>query len=72
MGLEFHVLKDVNAEVSKPELAVKYDVSDPIEVRGTTLVYLPSDSPDTNPIDLVFAKLKWLLRSLEARFVADL
>jgi transposase len=34
-----------------------------IEQVGARLVYLPPYSPDLNPIELVFSKLKWLLRS---------
>lgn len=34
-----------------------------IESAGATLLYLPPYSPDLNPIELAFAKLKQLLRS---------
>lgn len=50
----------------------RYGVREAIEARGATLVYLPPYSPDYNPIELMFSKLKWLLRSLEARSVAEL
>ena len=40
-----------------------------IEARGATLLYLPAYSPDLNPIELMFAKLKHLLRSAAARSV---
>jgi transposase len=40
-----------------------------IEARGATLLYLPAYSPDLNPIELMFAKLKNLLRSAAARSV---
>lgn len=43
-----------------------------IEARGATLVYLPPYSPDFNPIELVFSKFKWLLRSTAARTVESL
>ena len=43
-----------------------------IEARGATLLYLPAYSPDLNPIELVFAKLKHLLRSSATRTVAAL
>jgi transposase len=33
-------------------------VQDAIEAAGARLLYLPSDSPDFNPIEQVFAKLK--------------
>ena len=38
-----------------------------IEARGATLLFLPPYSPDLNPIEQVFAKLKRLLRSAQAR-----
>jgi len=43
-----------------------------IEARGATLLYLPPYSPDFNPIELVFAKFKWLLRSSAPRSVENL
>jgi transposase len=38
-----------------------------IEERGAELRYLPPYSPDLNPIELVFSKIKQLLRSLAIR-----
>src|SRR5215510_2120118 len=38
-----------------------------IEQAGATLVYLPPYSPDLNPIEQVFAKLKAMLRKTAAR-----
>src|SRR3712207_5279059 len=38
-----------------------------VEARGCELVYLPAYSPDLNPIEEAFAKLKALLRKAEAR-----
>jgi transposase len=43
-----------------------------IEARGAQLLYLPPYSPDLNPIEQVFAKLKAILRSIAARTVDDL
>ena len=43
-----------------------------IEHAGATLLYLPPYSPDFNPIEQVFAKLKALLRKAAARTVDDL
>ena len=40
-----------------------------VEARGAELVYLPPYSPDLNPIEQVFAKLKHLLRKAAARTV---
>jgi transposase len=41
-------------------------VQEAIERRGTILVYLPAYSPDFNPIEQVFAKLKAVLRKIAA------
>jgi transposase len=38
-----------------------------IEGRGLELIYLPSYSPDLNPIEEAFSKIKGLLRKAEAR-----
>jgi transposase len=38
-----------------------------IEQRGCQLVYLPSYSPDLNPIEEAFSKIKRLVRKAEAR-----
>jgi transposase len=38
-----------------------------IEERGCELLYLPSYSPDYNPIEEAFAKIKHLLREASAR-----
>jgi transposase len=38
-----------------------------IEERNCELVYLPPYSPDFNPIEEAFAKIKGLLRKVEAR-----
>jgi transposase len=43
-----------------------------IEAAGARLLYLPAYSPDFNPIENVFAKLKALLRTAAARTVPDL
>lgn len=40
-----------------------------IEARGATLLYLPAYSPDLNPIELLFAKLKHLLRTASERTI---
>lgn len=47
-------------------------VREAIERCGATLVYLPPYSPDLNPIEKAFAKLKALLRKLAARTVGRL
>jgi transposase len=38
-----------------------------IESAGAELVFLPPYSPDFNPIEMIFAKIKQLLRSLACR-----
>ena len=43
-----------------------------IEARGAGLLYLPPYSPDPNPIELAFSKLKRLLRTAAARSVDTL
>jgi len=43
-----------------------------IEAAGATLLFLPPYSPDYNPIEQVFAKLKALLRAAAARTQATL
>ena len=47
-------------------------VREAVEGAGAKIVYLPPYSPDLNPIELVFSKLKWLLRSAAIRTVSDL
>lgn len=47
-------------------------VRDAIESVGAQLVYLPPYSPDFNPIELAFSKLKSLLRTAAARTVEAL
>ena len=43
-----------------------------IEEVGASVVFLPPYSPDFNPIEMMWSKVKNSLRSLEARNVADL
>lgn len=43
-----------------------------IEDAGATLRYLPPYSPDLNPIEMAFSKLKALLRKAAARTVLEL
>lgn len=44
-------------------------VRDAIRARGAMLLFLPPYSPDLNPIEQVFAKLKHLLRKAAERSV---
>jgi len=43
-----------------------------IEAAGASLMYLPPYSPDFNPIEMAFSKLKALLRKAAARTIDDL
>ncbi len=43
-----------------------------IEARGARLIYLPPYSPDFNPIELAWSKVKATLRRLKARTWPDL
>ena len=43
-----------------------------IEKTGASLLYLPPYSPDLNPIEMIFAKLKALLRKAKERTVDKL
>lgn len=47
-------------------------VAEAIEAKGASLLYLPPYSPDLNPIELAFAKLKGLLRKAAERSVEAL
>lgn len=47
-------------------------VREAIQARGARLLYLPPYSPDLNPIEQVFAKLKSLLRTAATRTVEAL
>lgn len=47
-------------------------VREAIEAAGATVLYLPPYSPDLNPIETVFSKFKWLVRSQSRRTVEGL
>ncbi|MBB2963392.1 transposase [Methylobacterium sp. R2-1] len=47
-------------------------VREAVEATGARLLYLPPYSPDFNPIEQVFSKLKRLLRTAAARTVPEL
>jgi len=49
-----------------------HGVKQAIEAVGASLRYLPPYSPDFNPIEMAFAKLKALLRAAAARTIPDL
>jgi hypothetical protein len=47
-------------------------VLEAIEAVGATVLYLPSHSPDLNPIEQFFSKLKALLRNAAEQPIPDL
>jgi len=47
-------------------------VKEAIESVGARVIYLPPYSPDFNPIEMVFSKLKTLLRKLKLRTMEEL
>ena len=47
-------------------------VREAVEAAGARVLYLPAYSPDFNPIEQLFAKLKALLRTAAARTLAEL
>ena len=49
-----------------------HGVRQAIEAAGASLRYLPPYSPDFNPIEMAFAKLKALSRAAAARTIPDL
>ena len=48
------------------------DIRTLIEAVGARLLYLPPYSPDFNPIENAFSKLKAILRKAATRSIADL
>lgn len=49
-----------------------HGVREAIQAVGASLLYLPPYSPDFNPIEMAFSKLKALLRAAAARTLPDL
>ncbi|UPT90985.1 IS630 family transposase [Bradyrhizobium barranii subsp. apii] len=49
-----------------------HGVREAIQAVGASLLYLPPYSPDFNPIEMAFSKLKALLRAAAARTMPDL
>lgn len=47
-------------------------VIDPILAKGASVLYLPPYSPDFNPIELSWSKMKSMLRKLKARTVDEM
>ena len=49
-----------------------HGVREAIQAVGASLLYLPPYSPDFNPIEMAFSKLKALLRAAATRTMPDL
>ena len=47
-------------------------VLDPIYEKGATVIFLPEYSPDLNPIELMWSKVKSILRKLKPRTFDEL
>lgn len=47
-------------------------VTEPILAKGAKVLYLPAYSPDLNPIELSWSKVKSILRTLKARTYDEL
>jgi len=43
-----------------------------IAQAGADVIFLPAYSPDLNPIEMMWSKIKSILRSMEARTLSDL
>jgi transposase len=67
-------------ELSPGDIVVMYNLGShkgpavrcAVEAAGASLLYLPPYSPDFNPIELAFAKLKALLRKAAERTLEGL
>jgi transposase len=66
LGPEDIVVMDNLAAHKRAEVAIA------IEAAGAKLLYLPPYSPDLNPIEMAFAKLKAALRKAAARSIEAL
>ena len=59
------IMDNLSAHKSEPTLAL-------IEQTGARVMFLPPYSPDLNPIEMMWSKVKQYLRSAEARTQQDL
>ena len=48
------------------------EIEDAIEAAGAWVLFLPTYSPDLNPIEICWSKVKSLLRALKPRTLSDL
>ena len=58
--------------IDNPPVHKVSGVRDAIEAAGASLLYLPPYSPDFNPIEMAFSKLKAILRKAAARTIHNL
>lgn len=79
-AFETYIDKVLVSELAKGDIVVMDNLSshkgprvrEMIEAAGATLLYLPPYSPDFNPIEMAFSKLKALLRKAAERTIAGL
>lgn len=48
------------------------EIEEAIEARGAWVIFLPAYSPDLNPMENCWSKVKTLLRSIKTRSLEDL
>jgi len=79
-AFETYVEKVLVPELAKGDIVVMDNLSshkgprvrEMIEAAGASLLYLPPYSPDFNPIEMAFSKLKALLRKAAERTIPEL
>jgi transposase len=79
-AFETYVAKVLVPELAKGDIVVMDNLSshkgprvrELIEAAGASLLYLPPYSPDLNPIEMAFSKLKALLRKAAERTIPAL
>ena len=80
LAFETYIAKALVPELRRGDIVVMDNLSshkgprvrEIIEAAGATLLYLPPYSPDFNPIEMAFSKLKALLRKAAERTVEGL
>ena len=80
LAFEAYVAQVLVPELSPGDIVIMDNLSshkaaavrDAIEAAGASLLFLPPYSPDLNPIEMAFAKLKAHLRRIGARTIDDL
>lgn len=80
LAFETYIAKVLVPELRRGDIVIMDNLSshkgprvrEMIEAAGATLLYLPPYSPDFNPIEMAFSKLKALLRKAAERTVEGL